>query len=140
MAGDAPPDGPRSERRRREEDPWADAPDRFDKADREWDAKWADRTPQDSDEVAPPRAGYVRKKATPGAIHDAYGDGMREAGNHLGTGMQIAASMLFFVGIGIGVDRWLDTTPWGTLVGAALGMVGIVALVVRMANEANTKR
>ena len=67
-------------------------------------------------------------KSTPGVIQDAYGDGMRAAGEHIGLGVQIAASMLLFVGLGIAADRWLGTEPWGVIAGAALGMVGIVAL------------
>ncbi|WP_420455060.1 AtpZ/AtpI family protein [Rubrivirga sp.] len=119
-----------------DQDPWADEPDRFDEADREWAQKWADRDPDDDAEpVEPPPGGYRNKRVTPGSVHDAYGDGMREAGAHLGTGMQIAASMLLFVGLGLLVDRWLDTSPWGVVVGAVLGMVGILALVLRMARE-----
>ena len=119
-------------------DPWADAPDRFDKADRAWNAKWADRDPE-ADEIAPPPAGYQNKRVTAGSVGDAYGDGMRAAGEHLGTGMQIGAAMVFFVGLGIGVDRWLDITPWGTIVGAILGMIGVMTLVLRMAKEGNGK-
>ncbi len=121
-------------------DPWADKPDRFDRDDRAWARKWADRDPDDDAEpVAPPPTDYRNKPATPGSVHDAYGDGMREAGAHLGTGMQIAASMLLFVGLGIGADRWLGTTPWGVIVGAVLGMVGVMTLVLRMAKEGNGK-
>lgn len=115
-----------------DKDPWADEPDRFDAADREWAAKWA--APKEEDPEVPGE-GYKPTRATPGTIHDAYGDGMRAAGPHLGLGVQIAGSMLLFVGIGLLVDQWLGTTPWGVLVGAALGMVGIVLLVMRIAKE-----
>lgn len=133
---DAPdrPDGGPPDR----DDPWADAPDRFEEADREWQAKWSDRDPE-ADEIEPPPAGYRNKRVTAGSVGDAYGDGMRAAGEHLGTGMQIGAAMVFFVGLGIVVDRWLDTTPWGTIVGACLGMVGVMVLVLRMAKEGNRK-
>ena len=43
--------------------------------------------------------------------------------------------MVFFVGLGLLADRWLDSSPWGVIVGAALGMVGIMYLVLRMARE-----
>ena len=118
-------------------DPWADAPDRFERSDREWAAKWA--PPSDADDAEPAGAGYRPRKATIGSVGDAYGDGMRAAGEHIGFGLQIGAAMVFFVGVGIGVDRWLGTTPWGVVVGAALGMVGVVVLVVRMAGEADAK-
>ena len=122
-------------------DPYADRPDRFDRADREWAQKWAapKGDPEDGDpddDLEAPGAGYVPGASTPGAIQDAYGDGMRAAGEHIGLGVQIGASMLFFIGVGIVVDRWLGTEPWGVIVGAVLGMVGVVALVMRVAKGA----
>ncbi len=123
-----------------DDDAWADAPDRFEEADRDWAAKWAPPADESADEVERPGAGYRPTKATPGAVGDAYGDGMREAGPHLGFGMQIGAAMVFFVGVGIGVDRWLGTTPWGVVVGAVVGMAGVMALVVRFANESSPKK
>jgi hypothetical protein len=120
------------------DDPWADAPDRFEESDQAWDAKWADREPE-ADGIEPPQAGYRNKRVTASSVGDAYGDGMRAAGEHLGTGMQIGAAMVFFVGLGIVVDRWLDITPWGTIVGACLGMVGVMVLVLRMAKEGSGK-
>ncbi|MEM1116207.1 MAG: AtpZ/AtpI family protein [Bacteroidota bacterium] len=123
-------------------DAWPEAPDAWEQADRAWEAKWSDdpeaaeptRDPE-ADPVAPPSAAYRNREVTIGSTTDAYGDGMRAAGPHIGLGLQIAASMLLFVGLGILFDRWLDTSPWGVIAGAALGMVGIVALVVRVANE-----
>ena len=131
--GDAPTGGAPSG-----DDPWADAPDRFEEADRQWAAKWADRD-EDADQIEPPNAGYRNKRVTVGSVGDAYGDGMREAGAHLGTGMQIGAAMVFFVGLGIAADRWLGTTPWGVILGACLGMVGVMVLVLRMAKEGSGK-
>ena len=119
------------------EDAYADEPDRWEEADRAWKAKWAE-TPEEepeADPLEPPSAAYRPRRATLSGTTDAYGDGMRAAGPHLGLGLQIAASMAFFTGLGIVVDRWLGTTPWGVIVGAALGMVGILLLVIRVANE-----
>ena len=123
----------------RTDDPWADKPDRFDQADRAWRRKWTQKDDEwaesPADETVRPGPGYESQKATPGTVHDAYGDGMRAAGPYLGLGAQIGGSMLVFVGAGVAIDRWLDTSPWGVLVGAALAMIGIVALVVRVARE-----
>lgn len=116
------------------DDPWADKPDRFDRADREWKQRWADKPPEADDLDAPPST-YTNEKVTLDRVNDAYGDGMRAAGSHLGTGLQIGASMVVFVGAGIAVDRWLDSSPWGVVVGAALGMVGVMYLVLRMAKQ-----
>ena len=133
MAGDRPG---------ADDDPYADEPDRWEEADRAWEAKWADDPEADGseadrsgEEAPPPPAAYRPRRATLSGTTDAYGDGMRAAGPHIGLGAQIGASMLFFVGLGIVVDRWLDTTPWGTVIGAALGMVGVVVLVMRVAWE-----
>ena len=116
-----------------ERDPWADKPDRFDRADREWRERWAPPSPEDEDAAEPPGPDYRPGRATPGAVHDAYGDGMRAAGPYLGLGVQIGASMALFVGLGVVVDRWLGSSPWGLVVGAVLGMVGVMALVLRVA-------
>ena len=115
-------------------DDWPDEPDRWEEADRVWDTKWSD---EPEAEVEPPPVGYRNKKVTVSGLHDAYGDGMRGAGPYLGLGAQIGGSMVVFVGAGLLVDRWLDTSPWGVLLGAVLGMVGIVALVVRVSNDAD---
>lgn len=134
---DAPPDPDRPDD--------ADAPpDRWAEADRAWETKWADdpadADPQTEEALPPPAPGYQPVRPTAGSVSDAYGDGMREAGPYLGLGAQIGGSMLLFVGGGALVDHWLGTSPWGVLVGAALGMVGIVALVARLANGADKKR
>ena len=120
------------------QDPWADKPDRFDRADREWATRWADEAPLDDTEAQAPGPGYVNKEVTAEVVRDSYGQGMTAAGPHLGFGMQLAAGMLLFVGLGIGADKWLGTTPWGVIVGAALGMVGIMWMIVRFAREADT--
>ena len=124
-----------------EKDPWADKPDRFDRADRAWAQRWADERPPDSDDEAePPGPGYRNKEVTAEVVRDSYGRGMAAAGPHLGFGMQLAAGMLVFVGGGIAVDRWLGTTPWGVLAGACLGMVGVLYMVVRFAREADATK
>lgn len=125
-------------------DPYADAPDRWAQADAAWERKWSDDSPAPEGEgpEPPPRPGpgYQPVRPTTGTVTDAYGDGMRAAGPYLGLGLQIAATMAFFFGVGYAADRWLGTSPWGVIGGAALGMVGIVALVMRVAQEASGPR
>lgn len=125
----------------RDEDPYANEPDRWEEADRAWEHKWSDEPPEDEEAppVEPPSVGYRNRKVTAGSVHDAYGEGMRGAGPYLGLGAQIGGSMVVFVGAGILVDRWLGTTPWGVVIGAALGMIGIVALVVRISKQGSKK-
>lgn len=120
-------------------DPFADAPDPWAESDRAWDARWSD-APVDDVVPVTPASGEASPRATPASVADSYLDGMQGAGPYLGLGMQIAASMALFVGGGYAVDRWMGTSPVGLLVGAALGMAGIVALVVRIAREADAER
>ena len=120
-----------------DEDPFADKPDRWERDDRAWRAKWAD----DGDGYAAPRPGAPRpSRPSPDGVRDAYREGMRGAGPYLGLGVQIGGSMALFVGLGILVDRWLGSSPWGVVGGAALGMVGVVYLVLRVAGEASPRR
>ena len=62
-------------------------------------------------------------------------DSFREAGPYLGLGMQIAASMVMFVGGGYLLDQWLGTLPWMTVLGAVVGLVSVIALIVRVSQE-----
>lgn len=50
---------------------------------------------------------------------------LRHASPYLGLGMQLALSIVVFTGVGIGVDLWLGSMPWGTIIGALLGMVAM---------------
>ena len=123
-------------------DDWPD--DSWAEADRTYEEKWADpegdleALAADPDPFSPSPE-YAPTRATPKSVSDAYIGGMAEAGPYLGLGVQIAASMVFFAGLGYAVDRWLGTSPWGILVGAALGMVGIFVLIVRVAREADAE-
>ena len=136
----SPPDGGDPRR----DDAFGDAPDRWAEADAAWEAKWSeDDSASDADApeaLPPPGEAYRPVQPTTASVGDAYGDGMREAGPYLGLGLQIGGSMALFVGAGVLADRFFGTEPWGVLIGAALGMIGILALVVRVANEANKKR
>ena len=62
---------------------------------------------------------------------------MREASPYLGLGMQLALSMIFFVGAGYLLDRWLGTDPWLLVVGAVLGMVAVFIHLFRLVGELN---
>lgn len=119
--------------------PADDAPDAWAEADRAYAARWSDAGPR-ADPEWPAPAGPTPERPTPPSVGDAYLDGMQAAGPYLGLGVQIAASMAFFVGSGYALDRWLGTSPVWLLVGAVLGMVGIFALIVRIAREADAEK
>lgn len=66
--------------------------------------------------------------------------GLRDAGPYAGLGLQIAATLLFFTGGGILVDRWLGSSPWGLLAGTALAFVGLFGLLYRLVKETSGQR
>lgn len=47
----------------------------------------------------------------------------RVVGLAAGLGLSVVASLIFFIGLGLVLDQWLDTTPLLTLIGLALGLV-----------------
>jgi F0F1-type ATP synthase assembly protein I len=47
-----------------------------------------------------------------------------------GAGLEVAAGIGLFGGLGYLIDMWLDSLPWGTLCGALLGMAaGLYQLI-----------
>ncbi len=56
---------------------------------------------------------------------------------YMGLGIQAGASVAFYLGMGLLLDKWLGTLPWLTLVGAVIGIIGMFALFVRMNRELN---
>ncbi|WP_457652739.1 AtpZ/AtpI family protein [Rhodocaloribacter sp.] len=61
--------------------------------------------------------------------------GLREAGPYLGLGMQLAFTMLFFVGVGYLVDRRLGTLPLFLIIGAVVGMTALFIQLFRVSAE-----
>ncbi len=43
--------------------------------------------------------------------------------------------MLFYVGVGYFMDKWLDTTPWLLVTGSVVGMAAFFIQLVRIAKE-----
>lgn len=120
--GEPPPGNPAPDAW--DNDPWA----RDDwKRDRWKEADWGKP-------AAPP--GEVPKGDRSGGLA-GWNREMVEAGPYLTLGLQSAFTMAFFVGLGYLVDRWLGTRPWGLVVGAVLGMIGMLTLLVRVSNQAN---
>lgn len=63
--------------------------------------------------------------------------GYRAAAPYLGLGMQLAFTMLFFVGLGYLADTRLGTTPWGVIGGAVLGMTALFVQLFRVVGQMN---
>jgi hypothetical protein len=123
-AGPPPPDDPA-------QDAWDDDPWERDDWKRDpWkEADWGKP-------AAPP--GEVPPGRKRGGL-GAWNASMMEAGPYLSLGLQSAFAMAFFVGLGYLVDGWLGSRPWGIIVGAVLGMVGVMMLLVRLSNRANAE-
>lgn len=62
-----------------------------------------------------------------------------EAGPYLGLGLQIALTMAFYVGAGLGLDFLIGTLPWLTILGALTGLATLLYHVVRVAGELGKK-
>ncbi|MEO0515073.1 MAG: AtpZ/AtpI family protein [Planctomycetota bacterium] len=68
------------------------------------------------------------------AVDDAN-DKRREQHSMAGAGLEMAAGIGLFAGIGYGIDRWLGSLPWGTVVGALLGMTAGMYLLIKAAQR-----
>lgn len=71
-----------------------------------------------------------------GAGGSDWRESLREAGPYLHLGWQFFGAILFFCGGGYLLDRQLGTSPWLTLVGAAVALAAILILVTRLNAEA----
>ena len=52
---------------------------------------------------------------------------------YLGVGLELAGAVAVFTAAGYFFDRWRGTDPWGTLIGAALGIIGGLYNMVKTA-------
>jgi ATP synthase protein I len=57
------------------------------------------------------------------------------AGLAIGLGFGVVASLLISIGGGLLLDRWLDTTPWLTLVGVLIGILAAGSQLYRLARS-----
>ncbi|MDX1545564.1 MAG: AtpZ/AtpI family protein [Rhodothermales bacterium] len=64
---------------------------------------------------------------------------LRDAGPYMGLGMQVGLGLVFFVGLGYLLDRWLGTLPWFMLAGGLVGMVAVFIYLIR-ASQAMGRR
>ncbi len=75
-------------------------------------------------------------RKTPGA---AWQKSMLESSPYLGLGFQLAGAVLIYVGVGFLVDTWLDTSPWGLVGGAVVGMIAFFIQLARVVRKMNAE-
>lgn len=63
--------------------------------------------------------------------------GMGGAQRYFSIGLQAGASVVFYLLLGLLLDRLFGTFPWLMLVGICLGVAGMFALFLRVAKELN---
>ncbi len=64
--------------------------------------------------------GAKKKQSVGGGLGETY----RQLAPFMGLGTELAASVAGMVLVGYFLDKWLHTSPWLLLTGAAVGMVG----------------
>lgn len=80
-----------------------------------------------------PASDSKSKRVQKGRIQESLG----EASPYLGLGMQLGLTMVFFVGVGYGLDYWLGTSPWLLTAGAVVGMVALFVQIFRVVADLN---
>ncbi|MFV3075779.1 AtpZ/AtpI family protein [Niveispirillum fermenti] len=53
----------------------------------------------------------------------------------LRIGVELVAGVVFGLALGYGIDRWLDTKPWGMIIMVLLGAIAGFMNVYRLANR-----
>lgn len=65
--------------------------------------------------------------------------GLHDASPYLTVGIQLAGTMLLYIGLGWLVDRWLDTQPVFLIVGSVVGMVAFFVQLIRLTKELSAR-
>ncbi|MCC5926306.1 MAG: AtpZ/AtpI family protein [Bacteroidetes bacterium] len=69
----------------------------------------------------------------------APNSGLGQYGDYLGLGIQIAASMVMPLLLGVWLDKRYGSSPWFTLAGALFGIFSIFGIVLKIAFTANNQ-
>ena len=68
---------------------------------------------------------------------ESWFSGMGGAQRYFSIGLQAGMSVVFYLLLGLLLDRLFGTFPWLMLVGILLGIAGMFALFLRVARELN---
>ena len=63
--------------------------------------------------------------------------GMGGSQKYIDIGLQAGGSVAVYTILGLLLDKWLDTFPWLMIVGIFVGIAGMFAIFVKIANELN---
>lgn len=63
-----------------------------------------------------------------------------EYAKYLGLGAEIAATLLIPIGLGFLADIFFDSSPYGVLIGAVLGIGIFFTLIFKIAKDFNKKK
>tara|TARA_R110002126_G_scaffold19675_4_gene73852 strand:- start:5864 stop:6094 length:231 start_codon:yes stop_codon:yes gene_type:complete len=63
-----------------------------------------------------------------------------EYAKYLGLGAEIAATLIIPIGLGLVVDIFFDTSPYGVLIGAIFGIGIFFTLIFKIAKDFNKKK
>ncbi len=66
--------------------------------------------------------------------------GLREASPYLTIGIQLAGTMIFYVGLGYVLDRWLETEPAFLITGGIVGMIAFFIQLLRISKELSSSQ
>jgi hypothetical protein len=87
-----------------------------------------------SDSPPPPDDPNAENQSQSGGLSD-WMTALRDVAPYLDLGWRLAGAAAFPPLIGYAVDVWLETLPWGVLVGAAVGMATALVQLRRLQHE-----
>jgi len=62
----------------------------------------------------------------------SWQSGLHDASPYLTIGIQLAATMVFYIGVGYLIDRWKQTEPTFLIVGGIVGMIAFFIQLIRV--------
>lgn len=76
-----------------------------------------------------------RPESSDTSAASAFAKAMRDVAPYLDLGWRLAGSAAFPPLIGVGLDLWLGTLPWGLLAGSVLGLAAAVLQLSRLQSD-----
>ncbi len=97
------------------------------------------RSGRKSESASTPSQDSERAPEDPGGEPNSSGGGLRQMGDLLSMGWNLALCIGVGLALGVILDRWLDTRPWGILIflllGIAAGFVNLFRTAIRLGRK-----